>query len=193
MRVAPSAGLKQNFLKKVLITAQKKKRRRCGIGGKAILKRARIADVVVYKQYMSFRSDSPKKLLKSVLSAKNSQRLQMKIVNFEIFKCKGSLLSFKRKNKDNPFCEYYGLDFDGLVLRELPEITSDNIKDIAYDLYIVILDEHKIMIKLRDALWDAIEVYDNANILSVDSIRTGLKPLLDIATHVVKEYESEQE
>ena len=106
MRVAPSAGLKQNFLKKVLITAQKKKRRRCGIGGKAILKRARIADVVVYKQYMSFRSDSPKKLLKSVLSAKNSQRLQMKIVNFEIFKCKGSLLSFKRKNKDNPFCEY---------------------------------------------------------------------------------------
>lgn len=49
------------------------------------------------------------------------------------------------------------------------------------------------MIKLRDALWDAIEVYDNANILRVDSIRTGLKPLLDIATHVVKEYESEQE
>lgn len=63
----------------------------------------------------------------------------------------------------------------------------------ADDLYIVILDEHKIMIKLRDALWDAIEVYDNANILSIDSIRTGLKPLLDIATHVVKEYESEQE
>lgn len=92
------------------------------------------------------------KLLKSVLSVKNSQRLKMKIVNFEIFKCKGSLLSFKRKNKDNPFCEYYGLDFDGLVLRELPEITSNNIKDIAYDLYIVILDEHKIMIKLRDAL-----------------------------------------
>ena len=92
-----------------------------------------------------------------------------------------------------PFCEYYGLDFDSLDLRELPEITSDNIKDIAYDLYIVILDEHKIMIKLRDALWDAIAVYDNANILRVDSIRTGLKPLLDIATHVVKEYESEQE
>mgnify|MGYP000037258545 CR=1 FL=1 len=34
----------------------------------------------------------------------------MKIVNFEIFKCKGALLSFKRKNKDNPFWEYYGLD-----------------------------------------------------------------------------------
>lgn len=117
----------------------------------------------------------------------------MKIVNFEIFKCKGSLLSFKRKNKDNPFCEYYGLDFDGLVLRELPEITSDNIKDIAYDLYIVILDEHKIMRRLRDALEDAIEVYENANILSVDCVRTGLKPLLDINTHVLREYESEQE
>lgn len=157
------------------------------------MKHARIADVVVYRQYMSFRSEKNQKLLKSVLSVKNSQRLKMKIVNFEIFKCKGALLSFKRKNKDNPFCEYYGLDFDSLDLRELPEITSDNIKDIAYDLYIVILDEHKIMIKLRDALWDAIEVYDNANILRVDSIRTGLKPLLDIATHVVKEYESEQE
>ena len=70
MRVAPSADLKQNFLKKVLITAQKKKLRRCGTGGKAILKRARIADVVVYRQYRSFRLENPKKLLKSVLSAK---------------------------------------------------------------------------------------------------------------------------
>lgn len=48
------------------------------------MKRARIADVVVYRQYRSFRLENPKKLLKSVLSAKNSQRLKMKNKNIII-------------------------------------------------------------------------------------------------------------
>ena len=48
------------------------------------MKRARIADVVVYRQYRSFRLETPKKLLKSVLSAKNSQRLKMKNKNITI-------------------------------------------------------------------------------------------------------------
>ena len=48
------------------------------------MKRARIADVVVYRQYMSFRSEKNQKLLKSVLSVKKSQRLKMKNKNIII-------------------------------------------------------------------------------------------------------------
>ena len=69
---------------KALTTAQKKRLRRCGTEEKVILKHARIADVVVYRQYMSFRLENPQKLLKSVLSAKNSQRLRMKNKNIII-------------------------------------------------------------------------------------------------------------
>ena len=48
------------------------------------MKRARIADVVVYRQYRSFRLEKNQKLLKSVLSVKNSQRLKMKNKNIII-------------------------------------------------------------------------------------------------------------
>ena len=56
------------------------------------MKRARIADVVVYRQYRSFRLETPKKLLKSVLSAKNSQRLKMKNKNITILCIIASLI-----------------------------------------------------------------------------------------------------
>ena len=48
------------------------------------MKRARIADVVVYRQYRSFSLEKNQKLLKSVLSVKNSQRLKMKNKNIII-------------------------------------------------------------------------------------------------------------
>ena len=48
------------------------------------MKRARHADVVVYRQYRSFRLEKNQKRLKRVLSVKNSQKLKMKNKNIII-------------------------------------------------------------------------------------------------------------